>query len=235
MNVLGLVKNPLSVIAIFASSAEISGAAVLPFITPENQSLYIWFLMFFPLTLVLVFFATLNWNHKALYAPSDYSSDASFLELSRSSHLPRPEVSGLKDSIDQNIDTAVGSALKGSKGDPSEGERIADEIKKLIKKSSFIKVDASQLTGNENSIYELPFVAFPTLNNLTDEIYFLIKNHVNPFEYGHSWILRFADGNQVIKNSRMITGTKKGTPCPDMRSLEEMGIKPGITLLVTRP
>lgn len=231
----GVVKNPLSVIAIFAGIAEIGGTAVLPFITPENQSQYIWFLMCFPFALISFFFATLNWNHKALYAPSDYSSDASFLEGIRSSKSPRPEVSNLEETIEHDIDAALGSALKGNEQDPNERARIADAIKSSIKRSSFIKVDARSITGDERSIYELPFVAFPSLNNLTDEIYFLINNHVKPFEYGHSWVLRFGNNHQVIKNSRMITGTEKGTPCPDMRSLKEVGIEPGMTLLVTRP
>ena len=55
MNNIGMVKNPLSVIAIFAGVAEISGAGVLPFISPENQELYIWFLILFPFSLILFY------------------------------------------------------------------------------------------------------------------------------------------------------------------------------------
>jgi len=235
MNKAGVVKNPLSVIAIFAGIAEISGTGVLPFITPENQSLYIWFLMSFPFTLILLFFATLNWNHKALYAPSDYNSDASFLEGTRGSRSPRPEVSHLEETIDHDIEAALSSALPKNEKDPNERERIANAIKSSIKKSSFITIDARPLTGGDSSIFELPFVAFPSLNNLTDEVYFLIDNYVKPFEYGHSWVLKKAENHETIKNSRMITGTEIGIPCPDMRSLKEVGIEPGMTLLVTRP
>lgn len=53
---IGHIKNPLTVIAIFAGIAEISGTIVLPFISEENQATYIWFLMSFPFFLVLVFF-----------------------------------------------------------------------------------------------------------------------------------------------------------------------------------
>jgi len=71
MNKTGIVKNPLSVIAIFAGVAEISGTSVLPFISEENQRLYIWFLMSFPFTLVLLFFSTvdtlLKHKHKHSY------------------------------------------------------------------------------------------------------------------------------------------------------------------------
>lgn len=76
---IGHIKNPLTVIAIFAGIAEISGTIVLPFISEENQATYIWFLMSFPFFLVLVFFLTLNFNHKTLYSPSDYRDENNFL------------------------------------------------------------------------------------------------------------------------------------------------------------
>ena len=78
---IGHIKNPLTVIAIFAAIAEISGAGVLPFIESHNQSAYVWFLMIFPIFLVGIFFLTLNLNHKVLYAPSDYQDEDNFLRL----------------------------------------------------------------------------------------------------------------------------------------------------------
>lgn len=77
---IGHIKNPLTVIAIFAAIAEISGTTVLPFIESENQGIYIWFLMLFPVFLVGIFFLTLNFNHKVLYAPSDYKNEDNFLK-----------------------------------------------------------------------------------------------------------------------------------------------------------
>lgn len=77
----GHIKNPLTVISRFAAIAEISGTVVLPFIEPDNQAIYIWFLMLFPVLLVSIFFLTLNFNHKTLYAPSDYKNQNHFLNL----------------------------------------------------------------------------------------------------------------------------------------------------------
>lgn len=77
----GHIRNPLTVISIFAGIAEISGTIVLPFIAPENQGTYIWLLMLFPVLLVVAFFLTLNLNHKTLYAPSDYENQNHFLSL----------------------------------------------------------------------------------------------------------------------------------------------------------
>lgn len=78
---IGLIKNPLTIIAIFAGIAEVSGTIVLPFIKYENQLYFVWFLMIFPSLLVIIFFATLNFNHKVLYAPSDFQNEDNFFRV----------------------------------------------------------------------------------------------------------------------------------------------------------
>lgn len=75
------IKNPLTIVGIFAGIVEISANLVLPFLDKENQVTYVWFLMLFPTLLVIMFFATLNWNHGVLYAPSDYQNDAAFVQI----------------------------------------------------------------------------------------------------------------------------------------------------------
>lgn len=80
MNNFGTIKNPLTIIAIFAGIVEVSSTTVLPFIAIDVQKVYIWFLIGFPTLLVLSFFLTLNFNNTVLYAPSDYKEDESFLK-----------------------------------------------------------------------------------------------------------------------------------------------------------
>lgn len=75
------ISNPLTIIAIFAGLAEVSGTVVLPFLKEDSQSLYVWFLMVFPTLLILLFFLTLNFNYKVLYAPSDFKDEDNFLKL----------------------------------------------------------------------------------------------------------------------------------------------------------
>ncbi|QIE96140.1 hypothetical protein G5574_03760 [Pantoea stewartii] len=82
MLTLSHIKNPLTIIGIFAGIVEISANSVLPFLEPSQQSLYLWFLMLFPAGLVLIFFLTLNLNHVVLYAPSDYKDDGAFMDAS---------------------------------------------------------------------------------------------------------------------------------------------------------
>ena len=75
------IKNPLTIIAIFAGLAEVSGTAVLPSISASNQIHFINFLIAFPILLVVLFFITLNFNYKVLYAPSDFEDQSHFIRI----------------------------------------------------------------------------------------------------------------------------------------------------------
>jgi uncharacterized membrane protein len=75
------VRNPLTVIAVFAGLAEISASIALPQLDREVQKIFVWFVMVFPLFLVGLFFFVLWKKHFILYGPSDFSDDASFLSL----------------------------------------------------------------------------------------------------------------------------------------------------------
>jgi hypothetical protein len=99
MKEVSAIKNPLTIIAIFAGIAEISGTAVLPLIDSSLQSTFIWFVMLFPVGLVAVFFATLNLNHAVLYAPSDYRNDDAFL-AARSKELAVARTTKLRDELE---------------------------------------------------------------------------------------------------------------------------------------
>lgn len=75
------ISNPLTIIGIFAGIAEVAGTAVLPLVSSELQHIFIWYVMGFPVLLVVIFFLTLNRNHKVLYAPSDFSNEDNFMQL----------------------------------------------------------------------------------------------------------------------------------------------------------
>lgn len=73
------VSNPLTIIAIFAALAEVAGTVALATVSKDLQEVFVWFVMGFPVLLVVLFFATLNFNPKVLYAPSDFRDDETFL------------------------------------------------------------------------------------------------------------------------------------------------------------
>lgn len=69
--------NPISIIAMFGALCEASATTVLPYLDEEDRQVYLWFLIAFPSTLVVLFFLTLNFNHRVLYAPHDKPTEAS--------------------------------------------------------------------------------------------------------------------------------------------------------------
>lgn len=75
------ISNPMTVIAIFATLSETSAAVSLPFLDDDDRDVYIWFLISFPFYLLLLFFATLNFNYRSLYAPSDFEKGKHFLKV----------------------------------------------------------------------------------------------------------------------------------------------------------
>lgn len=75
------VGNPLTIIAIFAALAEVAGTIVLGVVPPAIQSIFVWFVMGFPVLLIVLFFGTLIWKADVLYAPSDFADEKNYMEL----------------------------------------------------------------------------------------------------------------------------------------------------------
>lgn len=82
------ITNPMTVIAIFATLSETSAAISLPFLDDEERELYVWFLISFPFYLLLLFFATLNFNYRSLYAPSDFEKGKHFIKVMDNAERP---------------------------------------------------------------------------------------------------------------------------------------------------
>ena len=73
------ITNPLTIIAIFAGITEVMCTIALAAVSDKNEIWIVIFLVAFPTALVVMFFGTLNFNHKVLYAPSDFSNEANFM------------------------------------------------------------------------------------------------------------------------------------------------------------
>lgn len=135
---IGHIKNPLTVIAIFAAIAEISGTTVLPFIESENQGIYVWFLMLFPIFLVGIFFLTLNFNHKVLYAPSDYKNEDNFLKSFGKATTEEKEEK-LREEVEEAEDSSSTeeNAFESS-GDDSESQEASSTHASSKHSTSFV-------------------------------------------------------------------------------------------------
>jgi hypothetical protein len=87
-NIKQRITNPLTLIAIFATLSETSAAISLPFLDDEERDTYIWFLISFPFYLLFLFFATLNFNYRSLYAPSDFEKGEHFIKAMNNADRP---------------------------------------------------------------------------------------------------------------------------------------------------
>jgi len=83
------ITNPMTIIAIFATLSETSAAISLPFLDNKEREIYIWFLISFPFYLLFLFFATLNFNYRSLYAPSDFEKGKHFIKAMNDGDQPQ--------------------------------------------------------------------------------------------------------------------------------------------------
>ena len=74
------INSPLTIIAIFAALAEINATIAISLIDSSLHNIFIWFVIGFPTLLVVLFFATLNYNTKVMYSPSDFRDDKNFID-----------------------------------------------------------------------------------------------------------------------------------------------------------
>jgi hypothetical protein len=121
------ISNPLTIIAIFAALAEINATVSIGLVDKELQQTFIWFVILFPTLLIILFFLTLNFNTKVMYAPSDYKTDESFQKMFLIDPKPDKEINFDKDIIKKTIQEL------GIKTEPKEQSiKVSDDVQFLF-------------------------------------------------------------------------------------------------------
>jgi hypothetical protein len=232
-----LSRNPLGIIALFI--VLIYGFAALTLglnsgLQPAERAPLIWFLVVFPVFVLVVFGWLVSKHHDKLYAPSDYKSDEGFLHGVRIRARHTAEVQEQQEHLKSVILKTVSSAP--STGATSEEfDALLEQLSKDVDDATTFTVDASEFLKKEDERYTFPVAAFETFNDLTNAVYFNICDRVEPFAYGYSWVLRDAKTGRVVEHARMLSRAGPGQPIPDTRSLKEVGIAPGTHLKVSSP
>jgi hypothetical protein len=116
------ISNPMTVIAVFATLSETSAAVSLPFLDDDDRDIYIWFLISFPFYLLLLFFATLNFNYRSLYAPSDFEKGKHFIKVMDG--IEQSEKKKSKKSADGTSGAGSRSARRPSKAQDPPSESV---------------------------------------------------------------------------------------------------------------
>jgi len=92
------ILNPLSVIGTFCALIEAFAAYALIKLPVQFQNTFMWFIIILTFIIIGLFFVTLNFNSKVLYAPSDFREDSSYLEVLKMYYNVKEE---LKEEIDE--------------------------------------------------------------------------------------------------------------------------------------
>ena len=185
------VSNPLTIIAIFAALAEINSTVALGLVNNEMQEIFIWFIIGFPTLLILLFFVTLNFNPKVIYAPSDFKDEENFLKtMGRNLEIDNLKYTVTRDK--QNIEDVkkqIEKAIKTNKA----SELIPKDRKDLLAKSNkFFEIFLNEIQplfeskkleklgyGMQSSEYFLLSFSIPKEilkeNNMVNEYNFIVK------------------------------------------------------------
>lgn len=131
------ISNPLTIIGIFAGIAEVAGTVVLPFVSDKMQTIFIWYVMLFPVILVIAFFLTLNFNSTVLYSPSDFTDERNYMESMRT--LKR-------------IKSTVESASESGKNDQEIIHQVYNEVKDQL---DVIEINSVMNRNKLNSVVQL--------------------------------------------------------------------------------
>ena len=240
----GLAKNPLGIIALFIVLIYGFATLLVAFsnrIQPNEQSAIVWFLISFPFIVIVVFGWLVSRHHEKLYAPKDYSDEESFVRSFTNRAKSGQDISHLDLTIEEKIREQILSPEFVKKlQTPPENliDILTDAVHRTtseIRKSEFISIKFSDISGKEDDVHSVPISTYNSINELTNEIFFHLYPKIRAFSYGHDWVLFNENSQTVIKLARMITGSGVGRPIKDLRTLEEVGINPGDTLVVTCP
>lgn len=115
-----------------------------------------------------------------------------------------------------------------------ELQTLNKEIASKSREIRFIKVDLRPLVGKHRSdaVISLPYDALEFVGDLTNEVYFGANRYravLDPYTYAKKWVLRDKASRSTYDAMGRTWAARQGKERDD-RSLEDVGIKPGMTL-----
>ncbi len=124
------ISNPLTVIAVFAGLTEVVATALLSLVSEQNQFIVLVFLLAFPCLLVVLFFITLNFNNKVLYAPSDYADETNFMTMMDK------QLNEVEERITLTVEKELNEKVSELEDNLSQKD-ILKRVRKLIKNDQY--------------------------------------------------------------------------------------------------
>ena len=118
---IGRVKNPLTMVAVFAAISEVAMAFVITKLTDKLQEIFIWFVMGFPTVLVFIFFFVLYRKPAVFFSPGDYKSEELYVS-SISVSKPDESINLRLRKLEETLTTVQDFLEKAKLGSATQGE-----------------------------------------------------------------------------------------------------------------
>lgn len=166
-NSIAKVKNPLTMVSVFAAISEVAMAYVITTLPDKLQEIFIWFVMGFPTVLVFIFFFILYKKPAVFFSPGDYKKEELYVS---SIGLSGPEDSSRLKKLEDTVEILEGLIEKAKSGinEPAEYEKVRKEIQmqqdlqenplySFMTRDLKIAHEAAQrLIAEANDVWELP-------------------------------------------------------------------------------
>jgi hypothetical protein len=145
MQSFGWIRNPLSIVAIFISliyaiASLLFGLSVKN-LTPENQTVLVWFVVIFPLIVLAVFTWLVAKHHHKLYGPGDYRNDDAF--ISTLSTATPAEIAKKHEGEAKQIEGDAKQPLPKTLGDSLKGRGVTYVLESLVLQELQTFIDGS--------------------------------------------------------------------------------------------
>jgi len=168
----GVIRNPLAVIAMFATLSEVAMVLTLPHLPPAPQLLFVWFAMGFPILLVIGFFVVLYRKPAVLFSPGDYNDPQHYLDsinTVRSEHGFIARVEGLEGSV-KVLQTGLDQLAENTPGGKKLKESFAEQRERLQELRSLKENNLYEFLTNEIELEEKIVISIIKESNKIEEL-----------------------------------------------------------------
>lgn len=224
------VLGPLWIISLFLGTSEIVVAVATTQASGWIQAMLAIFAVAFPTLVSILFFYTLWYNNKVLYAPRDFAEGTSVTEyviaMSQTTRRRRDVV-----------ESALRAELKGQLEKLGTTDAQRDEILESVStaaRRTEVTVDITEFSPDAEPL-TIPVDERSTVNELLDGVWFAISDQVDAYTYGKSWLLRDNETGRVFNQIGTRYARRQLRAGRDIRELTVVGIEPGASLSAIEP
>lgn len=157
-NAKGLARNPLGIIALFISLIYGFACLVLGLsgnnLSHEEKMPFVWFLIFFPVLILITFIYLVTRHHQKLYAPFDFRDDSGFLSTMDTKTLIKSITDMNTKMLSQKLNEKVEEQLSKEHFEHN-GKEATERLKSIINESFIGDVSKENLKQIQDANFTL--------------------------------------------------------------------------------